>query len=192
MASPKQVNYALALLSDAGYSTGYMNSQFKELGATMRERSGTVESWLNGMNSPTISRLIDRLKRSNPTRRTNPTKAQRVSKARKASVQRRVALALAKYLKQQNPGQKLAGAKVEKLKGGVLKITPIKANAGRKIPTMYGVIHPGSTSALPTSLSEARAVIHAMGKDGKARGFRIVKLPNQREAKEQYASAHGL
>jgi hypothetical protein len=63
--------------------------------------------------------------------RKNPTKAQRATKARKASVARRVASALAKYLKQQNPGTKLAGAKVEKLKGGVLKITPIKANRAR-------------------------------------------------------------
>lgn len=64
-------------------------------------------------------------------KRKNPTKAQKREKSRKASVQRRVAVALAKYLKQQNPGQKLAGAKVEKLKGGVLKITPIKANRAR-------------------------------------------------------------
>ena len=63
--------------------------------------------------------------------RKNPgTKAERAVRAQKASATRRVAVALAKYLKQQNPSVKLAGAQVEHLKGGVLKITPIKANAG--------------------------------------------------------------
>jgi hypothetical protein len=62
--------------------------------------------------------------------RKNPTKA-RVSKARKASVERRVASALAGFLKRLNPGMKTSGASIQKLKGGVLKITPIKANAGR-------------------------------------------------------------
>jgi hypothetical protein len=56
------------------------------------------------------------------------TKAQKREASKKAAAKRRVAVALAKYLKQANPGTKLAGAKVEKLKGGVLKITPIKAN----------------------------------------------------------------
>jgi len=65
---------------------------------------------------------------SNP-RRKNPTKAQKREKARKASVQRRVAVALAKFLKLQNPSAKISGAELQKLKGGVLKITPIKANA---------------------------------------------------------------
>lgn len=60
----------------------------------------------------------------------NPgTKAERAVKAQKKSAKRRVAVALAKYLKQENPGKKIVGAKVQKLKGGVIKITPIKANA---------------------------------------------------------------
>ena len=64
--------------------------------------------------------------------RKNPgTKAERAVRAQKASAKRRVAVALAKYLKQQNPGVKLAGAQVEHLKGGVLKITPIKMNPRR-------------------------------------------------------------
>ena len=70
-------------------------------------------------------------RQSTQSRRKNPTKAQKREKARKAGVQRRVAAALAKYLKQVNPAVKLAGAKVQKLKGGVLKITPIKANAAK-------------------------------------------------------------
>ena len=43
MPTPKQINYALSLLSKNGYSIKYMNSEFKNLGATVRERSGTVE-----------------------------------------------------------------------------------------------------------------------------------------------------
>jgi len=66
-----------------------------------------------------------------PKRRKNPTKAQKREKTRKASAKRRVAVALASYLKKVNPAVKLAGARVEKMKGGVLKITPIKANRAR-------------------------------------------------------------
>ena len=60
-------------------------------------------------------------------RRANPTKAQKREKAKKASAQRRVALALAKFLKQANPAMKTAGATVTRLKGGGLTIRPIKA-----------------------------------------------------------------
>lgn len=67
---------------------------------------------------------------SNPAR--GRTKAERAVASQKASAKRRVAVALAKFLRQQNPGAKLAGAKVEKLGGGVIKITPIKMNRGRK------------------------------------------------------------
>lgn len=63
MATEKQVNYALYLLNKAGYSTRFMDSHFKELGATMRERSGKVADWLSNMNRVEISRLIDRLKK---------------------------------------------------------------------------------------------------------------------------------
>ena len=62
------------------------------------------------------------------------TKAQKRAKAQKASVQRRVAVALAKFLKQANPAMKTSGASIQRLKGGVLKITPIKANAGKLPP----------------------------------------------------------
>ena len=61
-ATPKQVSYALHLLDKAGYDTRYMNSSFKALGATMSQRSGSVEHWLESMNRVEISRLIDRLK----------------------------------------------------------------------------------------------------------------------------------
>lgn len=52
----------------------------------------------------------------------------KVSGKRKAAVSRRVASALAGFLKKMNPGTKAAGAKVQRLKGGVIKITPIKVN----------------------------------------------------------------
>jgi hypothetical protein len=61
-ATEKQVSYALALLDKAGYGTRFMSAKFKELGASMRERSGSVSDWLAGMNRVEISKLIDRLK----------------------------------------------------------------------------------------------------------------------------------
>lgn len=62
MPSEKQIKYALHLLDKAGYSTRYMNAEFKKLGASMRERSGTVTEWLQSMSDLEISKLIDRLK----------------------------------------------------------------------------------------------------------------------------------
>jgi hypothetical protein len=62
--SDKQIRFAMHLLAANGYSTRYMNASFKALGATMRERSGTVEGWLAGMDRRQISSLIDRLKTS--------------------------------------------------------------------------------------------------------------------------------
>ena len=64
------------------------------------------------------------------TRKLN--KAKRSTRARKAAVDRRVAVALAKFLKQANPAMKTTGASIQRLKGGVLKVTPIKANRGSK------------------------------------------------------------
>lgn len=61
MASQKQVGYVFHLLAEAGYPTKFMSAQFSDLGATMRECSGTVESWLEDMTSPQISQLIDQL-----------------------------------------------------------------------------------------------------------------------------------
>ena len=75
-------------------------------------------------------KAIRRLESQLSNARSNPaklTKAQRATARKKAATERRVAAALANYLKKQNPGMKTAGAKVQKLKGGVLKITPIKA-----------------------------------------------------------------
>jgi hypothetical protein len=62
-ATRKQIGYTVMLLHQAGYSTRYMDrAAFAELGATMWERSGTVENWLNGMSAVKASRLIQRLK----------------------------------------------------------------------------------------------------------------------------------
>jgi hypothetical protein len=61
-ASDKQVSYAASLLDKAGYGSKWMSARFKELGASMRERSGTVEGWLRGMTKGEISKLIDTLK----------------------------------------------------------------------------------------------------------------------------------
>lgn len=61
-ATEKQINFALFLLGKKGYSTNWMNAQFKSLGASMRERSGKVEDWLGNMNKTEISQIIDQLK----------------------------------------------------------------------------------------------------------------------------------
>lgn len=62
MATDKQVRYALYLLDKGGYSTRYMNASYKKFGATMRERSGSVEDWLRSLPVHRVSRLIDDLK----------------------------------------------------------------------------------------------------------------------------------
>ena len=61
-ATEKQVRYALYLLRSKGYSTNWMDSRFKRIGATMRERSGKVIDWLQAKNVAQMSDLIDRLK----------------------------------------------------------------------------------------------------------------------------------
>ena len=60
-ATDRQVNYAMALMRQAGMGTDYMTSEHKKLGATMRERSGRVADWLGGMDRARISRIIDDL-----------------------------------------------------------------------------------------------------------------------------------
>jgi hypothetical protein len=61
-ATEKQIRFVLFLLEQKGYGTRYMNSSFKSLGATMRERSGSVADWLSGKNVAEMSSLIDQLK----------------------------------------------------------------------------------------------------------------------------------
>ncbi len=107
----------------------------KPLGAfrTKAEASRHKASWARELKASGRRSLYDRLKivKRNAGARKNPTKAQKKERTRKASAKRRVATALAVWLKKMNPGAKLAGAKVEKLAGGVLKVTPIRANRAR-------------------------------------------------------------
>lgn len=62
MATEKQINYCLSLLSRHGYSIRFMDSRMKDFGATMRERSGSVTDWLKTRSQAEISAIIARLK----------------------------------------------------------------------------------------------------------------------------------
>ncbi|MCS6948274.1 MAG: hypothetical protein NZM12_11715 [Steroidobacteraceae bacterium] len=61
-ATEKQVRYVMYLLGKAGYSTRYMNSSFAALGASMRQRSGSVEDWVRNLSMSEASNIIDQLK----------------------------------------------------------------------------------------------------------------------------------
>ncbi len=63
MPTDKQANFIMSLLAQKGYSTKYMNAQFKALGATMRERSGRVEDWVRRLSVGDASKLIDQLQK---------------------------------------------------------------------------------------------------------------------------------
>lgn len=62
-ATDKQVRYLMFLLNKAGYSTRRMNAEFRTLGATCRERSGSVSDWLSSRTIAEASNLIETLKR---------------------------------------------------------------------------------------------------------------------------------
>lgn len=62
MATEKQIRYVMFLLSQRGFSTRFMDESFKALGATMRERSGSVEGWVRNLDFGRVSSLIDTLK----------------------------------------------------------------------------------------------------------------------------------
>ncbi len=71
--------------------------------------------------------------RKNPARRgSTMTKKQRSARASRAAKQRGIVKAVKGLLKKTNPSAKITGARVVKLRDGVLKITPIKANRGRR------------------------------------------------------------
>ncbi len=61
MATEKQVNYLLYLLGKKGFDTKWMNSQYKHLGVTMKQRHGTVEEWLKSLSVSDASKLIEKL-----------------------------------------------------------------------------------------------------------------------------------
>ena len=57
-ATEKQISYATFLLGKNGYDTTYMDKSYSNLGATMKERSGKVSTWLSNMDKARISDLI--------------------------------------------------------------------------------------------------------------------------------------
>jgi hypothetical protein len=59
MASTKQFDYALGLLTTLGYATGRINGCHVHLGAPTGADRGTVGEWLDSMSSGEISGLID-------------------------------------------------------------------------------------------------------------------------------------
>jgi hypothetical protein len=71
------------------------------------------------------------------------TKKQRSARATKSSKQRRVATALAKYLKARNPGIKLRLAKIKRNPGGV-RVLPVKMlrNVAAGFYDEDGIFHP--------------------------------------------------
>lgn len=60
------------------------------------------------------------------------TKKQKSAKASRARKNSGIVKAVRSLLKKTNPSAKITGARVVKLKGGALRITPIKANRGRR------------------------------------------------------------
>lgn len=66
MATEAQIDYAIALLKKNGFSIRFMDAKFKELGASMRERQGSVRNWLTNMEKAEISDLITKLKEMKP------------------------------------------------------------------------------------------------------------------------------
>ena len=88
--------------------------------------------WPESGRSDAAANYADAVRRAKGGTGRNPagaklTKAEKKEKARKAAVRRRVAVALAKFLKQTNPGKSFTHASIQRLKGGVLKITPVAA-----------------------------------------------------------------
>jgi len=57
---------------------------------------------------------------------------QKRARASRAAKNRGIVKAVKGLLKKTNPSAKITGARVVKLRDGVLKITPIKANRGRR------------------------------------------------------------
>jgi hypothetical protein len=107
--------------------------------AVRRKRNIEQGFWANGVFHPIRSSSDYNPKRGGDMgdrsmsdyarrrRKKNPgTKAERAVRAQKASAKRRVAVALAKFLKQANPAGKYAGATMRRNKGGSITIVPIK------------------------------------------------------------------
>jgi hypothetical protein len=61
-ATPKQIERAILLLGKANYNTGFVDANFKRLGATMIDRDCAVESWLAAKTESEIEMLLERLR----------------------------------------------------------------------------------------------------------------------------------
>ena len=61
-ATPKQIERAILLLGKANYNTGFIDANFKRLGATMSDRDCAVESWLAAKTGSEIEILLERLR----------------------------------------------------------------------------------------------------------------------------------
>jgi hypothetical protein len=61
-ATPKQIERAILLLGKANYNTGFIDANFKRLGATMSDRDTAVESWLAAKTTSEIEMLLERLR----------------------------------------------------------------------------------------------------------------------------------
>ena len=61
MATTKQFDYALGLLTSLGYATGRINGCHVHLGAPTGADRGTVGEWVDSMSSGEASRLIETL-----------------------------------------------------------------------------------------------------------------------------------
>ena len=65
-ADPHQIQRALILLGKAGYNTGFIDANFKRLGATASESDWTVQKWLIEKRSFEVEMLIERLQNETP------------------------------------------------------------------------------------------------------------------------------
>ncbi len=72
-ATEAQVDFALALLKEAGYPTDIMDDSFQKLGASAADCRGSVEDWLEGMDITSCSKLIDSLKAEKEAQREKAT-----------------------------------------------------------------------------------------------------------------------
>ena len=61
LTTEKQTKYLIHLLAANGYDTNAMSAKYKHLGATMMERSGSVEGWLKNKSTADASSLIQEL-----------------------------------------------------------------------------------------------------------------------------------
>jgi hypothetical protein len=59
MASTKQFDYALGLLTSLGYATGRINGCHVHLGAPTGADRGTVGEWVDSLSSGEVSHLIE-------------------------------------------------------------------------------------------------------------------------------------